>query len=543
MTDAKFCTPSLLPVCVALLFSGQILTAPAQEPAARTDAAPVVKPTPPRLRGLDFSPFRSAMEKLTPTRSAELGEWVLKASVAEVQSALAAGKCTSQELTLFFLSRIERQDEALRSYLEINPRCLEEAREADRRRAGGKTLSPLDGIPLNLKDNIGTTAPLHTTAGAEILLTHSPAKDATLVRRLREAGAVVLGKASLSELAGSLTTKPPGYNAISGIGVNAYRKGLPVSGSSSGSGISTNAGLTMVSIGTETSGSLIAPGACNGVVAMKPGLGVVSGEGIVPLIRFQDSAGPVTRRVADAALLLGVMDEKDTDYTAALKPDALAGVAVGVLRASLTGKSAAGSNTEWLRRIDEGLRKAKTVPVDVPDTFQGKTSILPLIFLGLQVDTLGYIAATGSAVKTIADLKAYNTAKPDTRIPLGENMIDMAVPILPALLEELKATPGTQDKAYEEMALDLRRQMSARLDEAFRTAKVEILVSLANAHSDLYATAGYPAISVPLGLDQDGTPNGVTFIGKPGQDAALLGYAFAFEQATHYRVTPPADGL
>jgi amidase len=295
----------------------------------------------------------------------------------------------------------------------------------------------------------------------------------------------------------------------------------------------------MVSVGTETSGSLIAPGACNGVVAMKPGLGVVSGEGIVPLIRFQDSAGPVARRVADAALLLGVMDEKDTDYTAALKPDALAGVPAGVLRGSLTGHE----NTEWLRRIDEGLRKAKAAPCDVPDTFKGKPSILPLIFLGLQLDTLGFIAATGSPVKTIADLKAYNAAKPDTRIPLGENLIDMGAAFMPALLEELKAHPGTQAKAYQELALDLRRQMSARLDEAFRTAKVEVLVSLANAHSDLYATAGYPAITVPLGLDLDGTPNGVTFIGKPGQDATLLGYAFAYEQATHYRVNPPADGL
>jgi len=531
---------TVLPSLVLLLAHGQITGIQAQDAPAKTDAPPPAKPTVPRLRPLDFTPFAADLEKIAPARLAALRDLVREASLTEIQSALKAGQVTSEELTLLFLSRIQRYDESLRSYLELNPRCLEEARDADRRRATGQGRGPLDGIPLNLKDNIGTAAPLHTTAGAEILLNHSPARDATVTRRLREAGAILLGKASLSELAGSLTTEPPGYNAISGIGVNAYRNGLEVSGSSSGSAISLSAGLTLISVGSETSGSLISPGSCNGVVAMKPSLGVVSGEGVVPLIRFQDSAGPMARNVADAALLLGVMDEKETDYAAGLKPHALEGVATGVLRASLTGADPAPGTKEWLRRIDEGLGKAKASVREVPDTFTAKPQILPLIFLGLQVDTLGYIASTGSPVKTPAALQAYNMAKPETRIPQGQNMIDLGVKLMPPLLKELGATDETLPKAYEALALKLRQDMAALLDQAFASAKVEVLVSLANSHSELYATAGYPAITVPLGLGQDGTPNGVTLIGKPGKDADLLAYAYAFEQATHYRVAPAA---
>jgi amidase len=158
----------------------------------------------------------------------------------------------------------------------------------------------------------------------------------------------------------------------------------------------------------------------------------------------------------------------------------------------------------------------------------------------LQVDTLGYIASTGSPVKTPAALQVYNMAKPETRIPRGQNMIDLGVQLMPPLLKELGATEETLPMAYEALALKLRQDMGALLDQAFANAKVEVLVSLATSHSELYATAGYPAITVPLGLGQDGTPNGVTLIGKPGKDADLLAYAYAFEQATHYRVAPAA---
>jgi len=388
---------------------------------------------------------------------------------------------------------------------------------------------------VNLKDNIATVAPLHTTAGAEILLDHSPAADAAVVKKLRDAGAVILGKASLSELAGTLTTEPPGYNAISGMGVNPYRADLPVSGSSSGSAISTSAFLTMASVGTETSGSLIAPGASNGVVAMMPGPGVVSGEGIVPLIRFQDSAGPIARSVRDAALLLAVMDEAETDYVAALDRAALKGVAAGVLRKGILANKGEDGTHFWLVRIGDGLKKAGASPRDLDETFADKPSLLPVIFLGLSIDTVGYLTAAGAPVKSLADLHRYHLADPARRIPQGQNMVDFALRVLPELVNEGGPAATT---LYEEAARFTRTGAADRLAATFAAGEVELLVSLANTHSDVYATAGYPAITVPLGLDGAGAPNGVTFIGKPGEETRLLSFAYAFEQATGYRRAP-----
>jgi amidase len=494
----------------------------------------------PRLRELDFAPFEKALRSFGKKRFAVIDRLVREGDLDSAGAAMAAGEVTSEELTLYFLNRIRRQDDRLRSMIELNPLALEEARAADRERAAGRGRGPLHGIPVNLKDNIGTGAPMHTTAGAEILLDHSPAANAEVVKKLRAAGAVILGKASLSELAGSLTTDPPGYNAISGMGVNPYREGLPVSGSSSGSAISTSAFLTMGSVGSETSGSLISPGASNGVVAMMPGPGVVSGEGIVPLIRFQDTGGPVGRTVRDVARLLEAMAEGDADYVAALDRGALEGVAVGVLRQAIIADSREDGAEFWLGRIDEGLLNAGASARDLDETFAEKPDLLPILFLGLSVDTVGYLTSAGLPVKSVADLQAYHLADSERRIPRGQNMVDLAVRVLAAISQDTGIAEANLAPLYEEAARGARSAAASILAETFAKNKVEFLVSLANMHSDVYATAGYPAITVPLGLDSTGAPNGVTFIGKPGGEVQLLGFAFAFEEATGYRV-PPAD--
>jgi amidase len=492
----------------------------------------------PRLRELDFAPFEKALASIGKRRLAAMDRLVRKGDVVSVGAAMANGDVSSEELTLYFLDRIRREDGNLRSYLELNPGALDEARAMDKLRAAGTVLGPLHGIPVSLKDNIGTVAPLHTTAGAEILLDHSPSEDAALVKKLRAAGVVILGKASLSELAGTLTTEPPGYNAIGGMGVNPYRADLPVSGSSSGSAISTSAFLSMVSVGTETSGSLIAPGASNGVVAMMPGPGVVSGEGIVPLIRFQDTAGPIARSVRDAALLLAMMDETDTDYAAALDPAALEGVAVGVLRKGILENEREDGTLFWLGRTDEGLKNAGAVARDLDETFEDKPALLPVLFIGLSVDTVGYLSAAGSPVKSLADLRFYNLADPTRRIPRGQNMIDLGVRVLEAVSQDSGLAEADMAPLYEAAAREVRAAAAALLASTFATHEVDLLVSLANTHSDVYASAGYPAITVPLGLDGEGAPNGVTFIAKPGEEARLLAFAYAFEQATGYRVAP-----
>jgi amidase len=494
----------------------------------------------PRLRALDFTPFEQDLARFRDERAAQIRELVLEADIAEVQKAMNAGDVTSEELTLFFLSRIKHYDEALRSYIELNPLCLEEARAADRLRAQGKAEGDWLGMPVSVKDNIGTAAPLHTTVGAEILLDHSAAKDAAVVTQLRQAGAVILGKASLSELAGCLTTKPAGSNAVSGMGVNPYGRDFPVSGSSSGSAIATSACLTMASVGTETSGSLISPGAMNGVVAMKPSLGLVRAEGVVPLIRFQDSAGPIARCVRDAALLLEVIDNQKVDYMAALDATALEGVAVGVLRADILSEDEPSKQEAWLKLMDAGLQKAKAVSREVNSSFQGKPELVPILFMGLSVDTLGYLRAAGAPVQTVAELQAYNAAKPERRIPRGQNLIQLATQILTAITQKTELDELELGQPYETAALEAREKAAALLAKAFEDHQVEVLVSLGNTHSEVYATAGYPAITVPLGVNAEGAPQGVTFIGKRGEDAKLLACAYAFEQATHYRCAPSA---
>ena len=244
---------------------------------------------------------------MTPVRTRELDRLLAQASIADLQDHVASGRLSSQELTLHLLGRVRDHEAGLNSLIAVNPDALVQAREADARRASGESLGALDGIPVTVKDNIETAAPMHTTGGAEILLDHFASQDADAVAR----PCVVRGRSSWARRAcprsAGTVTSAPGVNAVSGAGVNPYGANYEVSGSSSGSAIAASAYLAMASVGTETSGSLIAPAAANGVVAMKPSQGLVDGRGVIPLVRHQDSAGPIGRTVADVAALLASM--------------------------------------------------------------------------------------------------------------------------------------------------------------------------------------------------------------------------------------------
>lgn len=502
------------------------------EEAAEGQSSPPFEQTP-RLRELDFTPFADALAAFTPERAAEIDGIVMGATIPLVQDALAAGTITSEDLTLYFLARIRQYDDVLRTFVELNPNALEEAREADHLRAEGTMLSALHGIPISLKDNIETAAPLHTTAGAAILLDNVPAQDAVIVTQLRDAGVIILGKANLSEFAGAVSTTA-GFSAVGGLTGNPFGAAFTAGGSSSGSAASTSAYLTMISVGTETAGSLIAPGAWNGVVTMKPSRDVVSGEGVVPLISYQDSPGPVARSVTDAALLLDVIDSAEVNYAAGLDADALNGVGVGVLRDAILGMETsdlvdASDNPAVLDAIINGLNAAGAVTSDTTVEDLPLFGVFALILDGTYYDMAGYLAAVGAEATTIADLVAYNNADLTTRAPAGQISLEVAV------------EPQDPKDEYEQAALDLRQTAADNLDAAFANNGVSVLVSLENLHSGLYATAGYPAITVPLGLRQNGMPTGVTFIGRRGEDAQLLAYAYAFEQATKLRATPDLD--
>jgi amidase len=474
------------------------------------------------------------MGQMGDARDGEIGALVAASGVAELRAAMDAGSLTSEELTVHLLRRIRALDGHLGSVMELNPAALDEARAADARRAAGTATGSLDGIPVTVKDNIETAGPLHTTAGAIALADHVAATDAPVVAGLRLAGAVLLGTTNLSELAGAVS-RTPAVSAVGGRTINPYGAAFSPAGSSSGSGVAVAAALAIVSVGTETSGSLIAPAAFNGVVGMKPSRDVVPGEGIVPLVRFQDSAGPMARSVADAAALLDVIAA--APLAPDLSPDALRGVNAGVLRADILAQQSpfedTADNPAMLTRIDAGLAAAGATSVDVTLVADAPMSAYDsgfpkVVAGGVTHDTVGYLAAAGTGIRTLADLHAFNLRHPRRRIPTGQLFLDLAL-----AFDLDRAT-------YERLALEYRARATAILEATFAATGAAVLVSLTNLHSAVYATAGFPAITVPLGLRANGMPTGVTLIGRAGEDARLLGFAFAFEQATRLRVPPTA---
>ena len=449
-----------------------------------------------------------------------------------MQDTVKAGKLTYQELTLYFVSRIKQYDETLRTMVELNPEALKEAQAADQLLKEGKAIGALFGIPVTLKDNIETAAPLHTTGGSEILLNFQPKADASFVKRLREAGAVILGKANLSEFAGGIAMLPPGASAVGGLTLNPHGDFL-AGGSSSGSGAGTAAYETMVSVGSETAGSLIIPASWNGVVGMYPGKGVVDGSGVIPLITNNDSAGPIGRSVKDVAALLGVIDTKDTDYVAGLDAKALDGVKAALLKADVLAQPASiledtADNAAIAQLIEQSLTKAGAQVSDIelaPAQIgaQLNAALSTLIAGGIRYDMLPYLTAAGAPVKTPEDLAAYNLKDPQTRIPFQQGTLDNSV-----------ADTTVKDAAeYQDAITQIKAAAVAALDQAFASSQADVLVSVNNYHSQIYATANYPAITVPLGKHANGMPVGVVLIGQPGSEAKLLAYAYALEQATN----------
>ncbi len=487
----------------------------------------------PRLRALDFRPFDTALERFTPHAAMEVDALLRHATIPQVQAALAAGRLTSETLTLYFLDRIRRHDERLRTYLELNPAALDEARAADARRKAGRPLGPLDGIPISLKDNIETAPPMHTTAGSALLLDHVAKADAPLVARLRASGAVILGKANLSEFAGIVTlgTRTGGSSAVGGQTMNPH--GSPLTGgSSAGSAAGTAARLAMASIGTETSGSLIAPSAWNGVVGMKPGRGLVDGTGIVPLLSANDTAGPVARSVTDAAILLDAIALNPPRFAGGLRKEALSGASVGVLeRDILAGRG----NAALLDRARNGLAAAGAVPrptlLPQSPAWADGAPFVQLLASGMRLDMMGYVSRRAPGTATLDDLLAWYRAMPDRRAPFGFD-----------LLAALSKAPLLDRRTHDALVLRLRESSAAILDATFEKTGARMLVSIDNMHSTLYANAGHPAITVPLGLREgSSTPAGITFIGPRGEDGALLAMAYAFEQATRLRIEPRLD--
>lgn len=507
-------------------------------------------------------PVALALTLATPALAAPAVD-VADKSMTELQAEVAAGQGAYARDVRAYLARGKALDPQLRSIIALNPQAVAQAQAADARRDAGKgPFGPLFGMPILVKDNIETLDPMATTAGSLALAGNVTGRDAPAIARLRAAGMVILGKTNLSEWANIRSDDSlSGWSAVGGQARNPYDLARSTCGSSAGSGAAVAAGLAAAAIGTETDGSITCPSAVNGLVGLKPTVGLVSRTFIVPISASQDTAGPMTRTVTDAANLLTFMagsdpadpataeaDARKSDYATALDPNALKGVRIGVMR------YAAGFHKETDAVFEQALAALKAqgaTLVDVP-SFPNRDKIganeLVVLLTELKVGMNAYLASTDPAkvkTRTLADVIAFNRANADREMPLfGQE-----------LFEQAEKTVGLADPAYIKARDDARRMAGPDgIDALLKTYDVTALVGPTMGPSwlidpvlkDRYvgggaggaaAVAGYPHLTVPMG-QVGGLPVGLSFVGPKWSEARLLAYGYAFEQATKARKPP-----
>lgn len=487
-----------------------------------------------------------------------------RATVLDLQRAMAERRLDSVTLTRIYVGRIRLLNPRLHAVIETNPQAVRDAGRSDayRRRHGAR--SALEGIPVLLKDNVDTADLQHTTAGSAALLGARPARDAFLVQRLRAAGAVILGKANLSEWANfRSTSSSSGWSARGGQTNNPYVLDRNPCGSSSGSAVAAAANLAAVTIGTETDGSILCPSGATGVVGVKPTLGLVSRAGVVPISAEQDTAGPITRNVTDAAAVLSVIqgvDRRDPatapaapytdrDYLGALKPDALRGKRIGVWRA------AAGDNADVLGVLDRSIatlraRGATVVDnIQLPGLDQVDATEFPALLVEFKHDINAYLAATpGRHPADLAGLIAFNTAHANTELRyFGQEIFEAA-----------QATSGNlNDPAYRMQRATATTAARNAIDSTVANQRLDAILGPTNGpawvtdlrngdnvtgfvgSSTPAAVSGYPNLTVPAGYSDGALPLGVSFFGGRFSEPTLIALGYAFEQATRAR-KPPA---
>jgi len=488
-------------------------------------------------------------------------------SIAELQAAMQAGRLDSESLVQIYFVRIQaidRHGPTLRSVQETNPDALSIARALDEERRAKGPRGPLHGIPVLLKDNIATADKMETTAGALALVGARPREDATIAQRLRQAGAVILGKASMSEWAYFKSTPASsGWSARSGQARNPYALNRTPCGSSSGSAIAVAANLVTVAIGTETDGSIICPSGVNGVVGIKPTVGLTSRAGVIPISATQDTVGPFGRTVADAATVLGALvgvDPRDaatqasagqsqTDYVRFLDSTGLRGARIGVPRDGYFGYSPK-ADAVADQAIDV-LRNSGAVivdPVKIPNFDRAALTSAEIIVLLYEFKSgvNAYLAgvAPGAPVRTLDDIIEFNKRNARENLPFfGQE-----------LLVRAQAKGGLTEAEYLE-ALEKCRRLGGRegFDAAMDEHQLDAMIAptttpawpvdLVNgdqfrgSSAKSAALAGYPLISVPAGAAM-GLPVGITFMGRAWSEPTLIKLAYAFEQATKARRPP-----
>lgn len=462
------------------------------------------------------------------------------ASVRQISEQMARpGGLTSAALVSYLHERIRKLDPALSTIIELNPQALDIARERDRERAAGRVRGSLHGIPVLLKDNIETGDTQKTSAGAYGLVGLSAARDAFIVERLRQQGAVILGKTNLTELAG-FRGNADGLSQRGGQTRNPHHSDAPVGGSSSGSAAAVAAGLAPLAVGSETNGSIVVPAAFNGVVGFKPSVGLLSRSGIIPASHRQDTPGPMARSVFDTALLLNAMsgvDPQDSasmeapqgiDYTALLKPGALRDKRIGYPATfCANGETLSVDNSAIFRRTLEVLRAQGAVLVPVNMRLADASRYDELLLADVKDELNTYLGKReGLPVKSVPELIAYN-AKRD-----GTDTDHQPV------LKDIDASTLTQ-QARKPLWDALIQDFRGTVDELIGEQKLDALVADFETNSYFaVAVAGYPGISVPSGQDEQGVPTSAYFFGARWSEPTLLAVAHGYEQAAQVAPRP-----
>lgn len=485
-------------------------------------------------------------------------------TIDELQNQYQSGKLSSEDVVRAYLERVESIDkngQQLNSILQINPDAIAIAKQLDKERKEGKVRGSLHGIPVVLKDNIDTFDKMNTTAGANVLKDSKPLQDAFIVTKLREAGAIILGKANLSEWANfHSNVSSSGWSALGGQTKNPYDITRNPCGSSAGSGVSVSANLTVFAIGTETNGSIVCPANANGIVGIKPTVGLLSRTGIIPISFTQDTPGPMARTVRDAAIALGIMvgmDESDsktieseghfhTDYTQFLKADGLKGKRLGFFRAPM------GSHFKLdsvMYKTIEFLKEQGAEIVEIE-------KISPVSVGGASFQVLLYEFKDGlnTYFKSLGENAPVKSLEELIKLTFSDN-VEMAFDH--DLLKQAQAKGDLNSKEYKDaLAKMLLNSREKGIDKVMADNKLDGFVSVtggpawktdpllgdnfSTSSSSPAAIAGYPNITVPMGFI-DGLPVGISFFGKAWSEPVLLEMAYSYEQASKIRKAPKLD--
>ncbi|MFZ1701330.1 MAG: amidase [Pyrinomonadaceae bacterium] len=470
---------------------------------------------------------------------------LVEVTIAELQERMRSGKLTAKRLTEMYLERIRVIDPKTNSVIELNPDALAIAEALDNERKKGKLRGPLHGIPVLIKDNIDTADKMKTTAGSLALVdAPTPKQDAFVAAQLRKAGAVLIGKANLSEWANFRGNRSiSGWSGRGGQTNNPYFLDQNPCGSSAGSGVAPSANLCAAAVGTETNGSIICPSVTNGVVGIKPTLGLVSRSGIIPIAHTQDTAGPMCRTVGDAATMLGAMagsDKQDAitvdaarkgakDYTKFLDPNGLKGARLGLVM--FPPRQNAEKYAAFYKPFIDKIRDAGATLVEVtfPNYSPTQGDRLSVLQYEFKADLNKYLATRGGKYKTLEDLIKFNDANKEKELPLfGQELF----------IESQKKGDLT-DKGYLDSLAKIKQSTQVDgIDAVLAKDKLDALIGpTAGQAWAIAAVAGYPSITVPVGL-RDNSPAGMFFFGRAWSEPSLIKYAYAFEQMTKARVVP-----